>query len=74
MSDHAGTHIDAPIHFNPKGTGKLFTFSDWARTIEKILSGSSHRLGTGTFSSATDTRAKTVLDIEASLKLVSCEL
>ena len=21
MSDHAGTHIDAPIHFNPDGTG-----------------------------------------------------
>jgi kynurenine formamidase len=21
MSDHAGTHIDAPIHFNPTGTG-----------------------------------------------------
>jgi kynurenine formamidase len=21
MSDHAGTHIDAPIHFNPGGTG-----------------------------------------------------
>lgn len=21
MSDHAGTHIDAPLHFNPEGTG-----------------------------------------------------
>jgi arylformamidase len=21
MGDHAGTHIDAPVHFNPKGTG-----------------------------------------------------
>ncbi len=21
MSDHAGTHIDAPVHFNPDGTG-----------------------------------------------------
>lgn len=21
MSDHAGTHVDAPLHFNPEGTG-----------------------------------------------------
>ncbi len=65
------------IHLAPKpkhtiynvGFGKLVTFGDCARTLEKIFPGSALRLGTGQFSSATDTRPKTELDIEACLDI-----
>lgn len=37
MSDHAGTHIDAPLHFNPDGNHSLrswqpFWRSSWQHT------------------------------------------
>jgi UDP-glucose 4-epimerase len=60
---------------NPKhtiynvGFGKLVTFDDSARILEKMLPGSVLQLGTGEFGSSTDTRPKTVLDIEACLDI-----
>ena len=49
------------------GFGKLITFGDVARTLEKIIPGSVLKLGTGEFSTATDYIAKTEYDIETCL-------
>lgn len=49
------------------GFGKLTTFREVARTLEKIIPGSILKLGTGEFSTATDYVAKTEYDIETCL-------
>ncbi len=67
----------AMVHLAPKprhaiynvGSGELTTFSDVARTLEKIIPGSILKLGTGAFSTATDIVPKTEYDIEACLDI-----